>query len=302
MRMISLRLLPLLAAAPFALCAADPAPSEAPLITLPSQVPAKPASSPAQRELQAIVIRQQRLFIDAAKENNPNFDEDNFKQHAQDILYDYEAYIKKYPDVAAGYAAYGVFLSKTGMRRESIAMFMRANKLDANIPLVKNQIGNYLAEEGKVIEAANYFGAAVSLDPQEPLYHYQMGTLLREGREVFLKSGQWTADALEREMFKAFKRAAELAPNRIEFTYRFCEAYYDLANPVWDEALAAWGELENRVTTALEKDTIRLHRANILLKQNRVGEARELLATVSNPTLSKQKEKLIAELPENRKP
>lgn len=325
MRLPSLSLFALLAAAPALLLAAETTASSGPSITVPAasspaantaegtgaaltvttgDSAAKPHTevSQAQRELQSILTRQQRLFLDASREDNANFDEDNFKQHAQDILYDYETYIKKYPEQAAGLAAYGLFLSKTGMRREAVAIFLRANKLDPNIALVKNQLGNYLAEDGKIIEAANYFTAAINLDPQEPLYHYQLGTLLREGKDVFVKSGQWTAEAVEQSMFKAFKRAAELAPDRIEFTYRFCESYYDLSNPVWDEALAAWIALEQKVSAPIEKEAIHLHRANILLKQNRPADARELLATVSNPKLSSQKEKLIAELPENKKP
>lgn len=256
----------------------------------------------AQHELQSILVRQQRLFNDAVRESSKAFDEDNFKQQAQEILYDYENYTKKWPDVAAGYVAYGLFLSKCDMRRESIAILLRANRLNPNLPVVKNQIGNYLAEEGKVLEAANYFTAAINLAPDEPLYHYQLGTLLHEAGDTFSKSGQWTAAALERSMFNAFKKAAELAPDRVEFTYRFCEAYYDLREPIWDEALTAWGALEAKMSTPLEKETVRLHRANILLKQQRWADARELLASISNSTLSKQKEKLIAELPENRKP
>jgi tetratricopeptide (TPR) repeat protein len=263
--------------------------------------PAKSAPSPAQQELQSLVSRQWRLFSEATRENNPNFDEDTFKQRCQELLFDYEAYVKKYPDVAAGYAAYGIFLSKVDMRRQSVAILLKANKLDPDQPLVKNQIGNYLAEEGKVIEAANYYTAAIKLAPEEPLYHYQLGTLLHEAQDLFVKSGQWTAAAVERASFNAFQKAAELAPDRIEFVYRHCESYYDLTTPRWDEALSAWDALEAKVSTPLEKQTIRLHRANIYIRLKKMGEARELLASVSESALTKQKEKLIADLPENGK-
>ena len=68
---------------------------------------------------------------------------------------------------------------------------MRANQLDSDLPLVKNQLGNYLAEEGRPLEAINYYLAATRLEPKEPLYHFQIGTLLSAARDDFLKSGEW---------------------------------------------------------------------------------------------------------------
>ena len=264
-------------------------------------VPTKAEPSPAQRELQSLVTRQQLLLAAATKENNPSFDEQNFRGKMQDLVFDYESYLKKYPDLAAGYAAYGVLLGKIDMRRQSSALLLKANQLDPNLPLVKNQLGNYLAEEGKPLEAANYFLAAIKLDPNEPLYHYQLGTLLTEARDDFLKSGNWPRPALDRAMHEAFRRAAELAPDRIEFTYRYGESFYDLANPDWDEALKVWGALEQHLQPGLEQETVRLHAANILIKQGKFDHARALLVTVTAAPLAQQKEKLVAQLPETEK-
>jgi tetratricopeptide (TPR) repeat protein len=268
----------------------------------PSGVPAKTEPSPAQRALQSLITRQQLLLATAStKENDPNFDEQNLRAKMQDLVFDYEDYLKKHPDLAAGYAAYGVLLGKIDMRRQSSAMLLKANQLDPNLPLVKNQLGNYLAEEGKPLEAVNYFLAAIKLDPDEPLYHYQLGSLLTEARDDFLKSGDWQRPALDRAMHEAFRRAAELAPNRIEFTYRYGESFYDLEKPDWDEALKVWGALEERLKPGLEQETVRLHAANILIKQGKFDHARVLLATVTAAPLAQQKEKLVAQLPETEK-
>jgi tetratricopeptide (TPR) repeat protein len=267
----------------------------------PPAVPAKAEPSPAQRELQSLVTRQQLLLAAATKENNPSFNEQDFRGKMQDLVFDYESYLKKYPDLAAGYAAYGVLLGKIDMRRQSSALLLKANQLDPNLPLVKNQLGNYLAEEGKPLEAVNYFLAAIKLDPNEPLYHYQLGTLLTEARDDFLKSSDWPRPALDRAMHEAFRRAAELAPNRIEFTYRYGESFYDLEKPDWDEALKVWGALEQNLQPGLEQETVRLHAANILIKQGKFDHARALLVTVTAAPLAQQKEKLVAQLPETEK-
>ncbi len=173
-----------------------------------------------------------------------------------------------------------------------------ANQLDPDIPLVKNQLGNILAEDGKPLQAAPYFIAAIKLEPNEPLYHYQLGTLLAEARDEFLKTGEWTRASLDAAMHEAFKRASELAPDRFEFAYRYAESFYDLEQPNWDVALKLWSELEEKAQTAIERQTMRLHAANILIKTGKHGHARMLLQTVNEPKLQGQKERLLPQLAE----
>ena len=138
-------------------------------------------------------------------------------------------------------------------------MLLKANQLDSDIPLVKNQLGNFMAEEGKPREAAPYFLAAIKLAPNEPLYHYQLGTLLAEARDDFLKSGEWTRKSLDEAMHQAFKRAAELSPDRFEFAYRYAESFYDLEHPDWNAALAAWSRIVCRSMAVVALSSSALH-------------------------------------------
>src|SRR5208282_5215792 len=119
----------------------------------------------------------------------------------------YESLLRDNPDFAAGYASYGYMLWRVGARKEAVAILLKANQLDPDIPLVKNELGNYLAEEGKPMEALNYYLAAIKLEPGEPLYHYQLGTLLYEARDDFMKSGEWTRASIDKAMFEAFRKA-----------------------------------------------------------------------------------------------
>ena len=249
----------------------------------------------AEVRLRKIVERQKEVFATAGKQGE-NLDEGSFRQQVQSISHDYELLLQNNPKFAAGYAAYGYLLSKVDMRKEAAAMLLKANQLDPDIPLVKNQLGNLLAEDGKPVQAAPYFIAAIKLEPDEPLYHYQLGTLLAEARDAFLKSGQWTRESLDRAMHHAFQRASELAPERFEFAYRFAESFYDLEKPDWDGALMAWRALEEKAATPIERQTMRLHVANVLLKTGKRDEATALLETVIEPKLQVQKEKLVAQL------
>lgn len=249
----------------------------------------------AERTLKKIVEQQKAVFGEAAKQGD-KMDEGSFKQQIQSISHDYELLIRNNPQFAAAYAAYGYMLTKVDMRKEATAMLLKANQLDPDIALVKNQLGNILAEEGKPLQAAPYYIAAVKLEPNEPLYHYQLGTVLVEAREDFLKTGEWTRESLDSAMHQAFRKAAELAPDRFEFQYRFAESFYDLEKPDWNGALKAWSALEEKAQTGIERQTMRLHAANILIKLGKRDHAKTLLDTVDDPKLQGQKQRLLPQL------
>lgn len=258
---------------------------------------AQPTESLAERSLRQLLERQRDLLAEAAQAGE-NLDESSFRTQIEQVCRGYEELLRANPKLAEGYAAYGYLLSKLDQRKQSIAMLLKANNLNPNLPLVKNQIGNYLAEEGRPLDAVSYFLEAIKLAPEEPLYHYQLGTLLYEARDDFLKSGEWRQEALDRSIHEAFRKAAELAPDRIEFTYRYAESFYHKEPPDWVGALKAWSELELKAPTEIERQTMRLHTANVLLKQGKPDDARRVLESVTEEPLQKQKEKLIAQLEE----
>jgi hypothetical protein len=128
-----------------------------------------------------------------------------------------------------------------------------------------------------------------------------LGTLLYEARDDFLKKGVYTRPQIDEAMHNAFKKAAELAPDRIEFTYRYAESFADVEKPDWDGALKVWASLEDKAQTPMERGTMRLQAANVLIKQGKFDHARLLLAMVTEPGLEAQKQKLVAQLPESAK-
>jgi len=249
-----------------------------------------------ERDLKKIVEQERRLLESSAKQGD-KLDPEAFRVQAQEICHDYELLLHDSPNYALAYADYGHLLYKLGMSKAAVGMMLKADQLDPSIPLVKNQIGDYLAEAGKPLEAVNYFLAAIKLAPDEPLYHYQLGQLLYTARDDFIKSGDWSRAQVDDAMHHAFQRAAELAPDRIEFTFRYAESFADMDKPDWDGALKAWAALEEKSKTQLDRETMRLEAANVLIKQGRFPAARLLLATVTVPALNGQKQKLVAQLP-----
>lgn len=264
-------------------------------LTLPAAEPARRVESMAEKTLKEIVARQRDIFSRADKEGDA-LDVAWFRGEIGGVIKSYDVLIQKSPDFAPAYVTYGMLLGQVGMTKQAVGILLKANQLDANIPVVKNEIGRFLAEDGKLVEAMPWIMAAIDLAPSEPLYHYHLGKLLTEGRDEFIKTGQFTRPALDKAMLEAFAKAAGLAPANFGYAYRHAEAYYDLETPQWDEALALWRKLDAGVETPLEHQTLRLHQANVLIKQGKPAEARALIDTVTEITLAKQKQTLLDQL------
>lgn len=258
--------------------------------------PAGGGTAEAVAGLRELVARQKSLLSEAREAGSADELED-FRGRLQKIVDGYEVLLKKHSDFAAAWAAYGLFLCDPLVEepRVALALLLRANGLDPELPVVKNQIGVLMAEEGRVIDAFNYFLSASDLVPTEALYHFQIGLVLDEGRDVFLKTKAWKRDALDQSMLAAFSRAIALAPDRTDFAYRAAEAYYSLEEPRWDEAYAAWAALERRLEGRIETQAVRLHMARVRWKQGLAGDARELLESVDEPALAAQKARLAGE-------
>ena len=261
---------------------------------------AAPITNPAAR-LKEIVDTQKRLFAkaDAAGENA---DEDELREQLQQLAQQYDVLLKEHKDFVPAYVSYGLMLGKIGMRKESVAMLLRANQLDKDLPIVKNQLGNYLAEDGKPLEAINYFLAAIKLEPEEPLYHYQLGMLLTEARDDFLKSGEWTRATIDETLHKAFERAMTLAPDDWRYSYQYGLSFYELETGEWEAALQFWRAFEKKLKPGIEQQVCQLHQAKVLHELRRTDEARTLLAGVTESALARQKDKIAASLDEPAKP
>ena len=253
------------------------------------------ADTLAEKTLRDIVQRQKDVFSKADAEGE-NLDEARFRAEAQSIASSYDILIQKTPDFAPAYVAYGVFLGRIGMVKEAVGILLKANQLEANIPIVKNQLAKHLAEDGKPLDALPWIMSAIDLEPKESLYHFQLGTLLREGRDEFIRSGDFTRPALDRAMLQAFQRASELDAGNIPYAYRHAEAYYDLEEPKWDEALSAWQQLGLRVSPGLERQTTLLHEAKVLVEKGDLAGARALLDGVTKMPLAAQKNALLEQI------
>ena len=250
-------------------------------------------------------LASQRLLSIADKEagiykkiaEDPAFySNDDLDRRINELLQSYRTYLLDQPSDVSAYILYGKLLRRVRENEQAFNAFLKADELDPQIAVVKQQIGNHLAEEGKGKAALSFYLQAVDLEPSIPIYHFSLGQLIHEFRSEFIKSGIFTRDALEREMLKAFGKAVELEPDNFDYQMRLGESYYDLASPDWKSALIHWNRLRQSTTTLLQKEILDLHSARALGKLGRTDEAKALLVQVQTAALQGSKKQVIDEI------
>ncbi len=253
-----------------------------------------PAESMAWRDLREVVLRERAIWDRLREHPYDEYEKQRANADFRHVMTAYENVIRGAPKFAEAYAAYGLLLSRTGNREEAVRVFLKANQLDPNLPMVKNQIGNYLLEDGRYNEALGYYLAAIKLKPDEPLYHYQLGTLMHEYRRFFIDDGTYEAGKVDALRHEAFREAARLAPDNWPFIYRYAESFYDLEIPDWPGALEEWTRLLAKAKPGVEKQTIHLHQANVLARLGRSDEARAIVDSIVEPALEPAKAEVMA--------
>lgn len=260
-------------------------------VVFPFQLQAETVSI-AEQELQRIVKQQESLFQDI-QVHQDGADQVDFERRMHDLLLSYELFITENPGNVYAYILYGKVLLKVDDEGRAYEAFMKADQLDPNLAVVKQQLGNFLAERGEYAAALAHFLMAIDLEPEMPIYHYQLGELLYAYRNIFIKKKVFDPAFLDKQMLEAFKRAAELAPHERDLKMRFAEAYYDVDSPDWGHALDLWNELLQTASCQKEEEVIRMHKARILMELHRPEEARAELNKIYSPSLEGQRRELL---------
>jgi tetratricopeptide (TPR) repeat protein len=251
--------------------------------------------TPEDQRLATLAQQDHDFFqtLDAKPDTWPDTERDRRAQAINDA---YLKYLDDLPDNLNALILYGKFLRHVGEYQQSYFIFQRAHRVNPNVAVVNQQLGNYLAETGQYTPALGFFLQAVALDPKEPLYHYQLGELLNIYYDHYLQDKIYTEDVLNRALLGEFNTAAQLDPAEPGYAWRAAEAYYDVLDPDWNAALAAWDALAKRTTSPVELQVIRLHRARIFLELNRNADARPLLALPVRPGLEATRKELLSRL------
>ena len=258
-----------------------------------SPVPAR--SGLAEERLADIALKEERIYKKIAED--PEFySADDLDRHLSNLIASYGAYLLDHPEDVDALILYGKLLRRVQNYDEAFSAFLKADEIDPNIAVVKQQIGTHLAESGKPKAALPFYLRAVELEPDTAVYHFALGELLNEFRQTYIEEEIFTRDALEREMLKAFKQAAALEPEAFNLQMRLGEAYYDLSSPDWKSALLHWNKLRKENENGLKAEILDLHRARVMAKLGRAEQAIELAEKVQTPSLQKSKQQVLDEI------
>ena len=252
-------------------------------------------STLAAQRLADIAMREERIYKKIAED--PEFySADDLERHVSDLIGAYSAYLVDHPDDVNALILYGKLLRRMDRHDEAFNAFLKADELDPQLAVVKQQIGTHLAEAGKGKAALPFYLHAVELEPETAMYHYSLGELLYAFSSEFIEDEIFTRDALEREMLKAFKKAASLESENFNLQMRLGEAYYDLTSPDWRSALVHWIHLTKKVDNPIQKEIVELHKARVLGKLGRIEEARQLTDRITTPSLQSSKRQVLEEI------
>lgn len=214
------------------------------------------------------------------------------KTDLQSVIDDYEVLISQAPDYAQAFISYGILLQNVGEHNAGYAMFVKADEIDPYLPIVKNQLGNYMAEEGKYMEAYGFFTLARDLEPTESLYHYQIGNVLHSFRKLILDDKIFDEEQLDEQMQQSFLNAVLNEPGNLQYRIRYAQSFFDIRNPDWDTALKQWHEMIELAESDFDKQLILLYTARCRLEMNHTSAAKKLLKRIDHPNLQDSKAEL----------
>src|SRR5690625_7866798 len=99
----------------------------------------------AERELRLLVDEGKRI-LSGSRRADGSYDQEALERKFQRLIHQFDAFIHEHDEFAPGYVAYAHMLAQIGQSRAARAMYMKANQLDQNIPLVTNQLGYFMAQ------------------------------------------------------------------------------------------------------------------------------------------------------------
>ncbi len=181
---------------------------------------------------------------------------------------------------------YGKLLLRYGDREGARQQFLAAARIDPKIAVIHQQLGTIAAEQDDPTRALAYYLNAIQLEPDTAAYHFGLGQLLAAFRPTFLEEEVFSPARFDDKLLEAFRNARDLEPENLAYQFRYGEAFYDVADPDWRAALDHWNRIRQRSDlSALQRESVRLHRAHCFLRLGKTDKAAPLLQYVDHPAL-----------------
>jgi tetratricopeptide (TPR) repeat protein len=215
---------------------------------------------------------------------------------------EYQNFLRRHPDSAPGFLAYGSFLNDIGDEESAKAQLENSRQLDPKNPAVWNNLANLYGEDGELTNAFADYAEAIRLNPAEPVYYQNFATTVylfrKDAREFFhLTEPQVFDKALE-----LYRQAMKLTPENFTLATDYAESYYGIKPLRTNDALVAWTNAFNVAHTDAERQGVLIHLARIKIAAGFFEQASNDLVTVTNYLYADLKKRLQKNLAEKLNP
>jgi tetratricopeptide (TPR) repeat protein len=214
----------------------------------------------------------------------------------------YEDFLRRYPNNAHGYLAYGSFLNDIGEEENAAAQYEKSRQLDPKNPAAWNNLANYYGEHGPLTNAFIYYAQAIELNSNEPVYYQNLATTVylfrKDAREFYhINEAQVFDKALA-----LYQKAVRLDPNNFPLATDYAQSYYGIRPLRTNDALVAWTNALQIAGDEIEREGVYIHLARIKISIGQFTEAQAQLDAVTNADLADMKNRLERSLVQHEHP
>jgi tetratricopeptide (TPR) repeat protein len=214
----------------------------------------------------------------------------------------YEDFLRRHPDSAPGYLAYGSFLNDIGDEDRASLAYEKSRQLDPKNPAAWNQLANYYGEHSPVTNAFAYYAKAIELNPNEPVYYQNLATTVYLFRKDAMQFYGLTEPQVFDKSLALYQQAMKLAPNDFPLATDYAQSYYGIKPLRTNDALLAWTNALKIARDENEREGVYIHLARIKTYIGQYAEARAQLEAVTNADLADLKNRLEKNLNEREHP
>ncbi len=255
-----------------------------------------------ERKVLDILKLQDDLFADPNINNMGAFAHSELQTKALRIDAMWRTYFIENPNDVSALVLYGKFLRRIGQDAKAYETFVRVDKINPKIAVVKQQLSALEAESAQVKEAFKHIMQALELEPDNSTYLTQLVYILVLGKNTLVNSAVISNKDFDRLLTDSYRKIYENNPTNQDAKIRYAQSFYDLFEPNWQKALSIWNEIYQDSTLNIERQTAQANMARILVELNRDNEAIDMLKNVNLPNLERAKRLLLNEIERAKKP
>jgi tetratricopeptide (TPR) repeat protein len=276
-------------------------------------LPVAGANDPVEQELRAVMTDDDNALdeVNSWIQTNqvPRSDTNavaQFNQKIRDrfdgVKHGYDNFLRRHPDNARGFLAYGTFLDDIGDEYGAKAQYDNSRQLDPKNPAVWNQIANYEGEHGELTNAFTDYTEAIRLDPSEPVYYQNFATTVYLYRKDVREFYHITEPQVFDKALALYRQAMKLKPDDLVLATDYAESYYGIKPLRTNDALAAWTNAFNICKDENEREGVQLHLARVKITAGLYDEAQAHLDAVTNATFADLRRRLERSLEDHKNP